>query len=97
MPDPKVLKRVRLTSKHKPTGNTRHYHGTHPVPAPAVLRIVQYESDSGFYLFYCDESGTAMIDTYHESIEAAMDQAEFEFRVEESDWEDTEAGAGDGT
>ena len=27
-------------------------------PTPAELRIVQYEGDPGYYLFYCDASGT---------------------------------------
>jgi hypothetical protein len=47
---------VTLQPQHVPTGNTRHYFGTNRVeaPVPALLRIVQYEGEWGFYLFYCD-------------------------------------------
>lgn len=87
MDDPKLLRRVRLTSAHEPTGNTEHFNGDDPVPVPAELRIVQYSSDPGFYLFYCDESGSEMTDTYHDSMSEAMAQAEFEFNVQEAEWE----------
>ena len=57
---------------------------------PVELRIVQYSSDPGFYLFYCDDCGSEMTDTYHDSIHDAMAQANWEFKVEKEDWEDIE-------
>ena len=82
-----VLRRVRLTVKHRPTGKTRHYRDGVLVPAPAELRIVQYSGDTAFYLFYCDRSGREMTDTWHESLERAMAQAQWEFEVKLEEWE----------
>lgn len=88
MTDPRLLKRVKLTSAHQRTGKTQHFHANRPIPEPVELRIVQYSSDPGFYLFYCDESGSEMTDTYHDSIQEAMAQANWEFQVKERDWKD---------
>ena len=68
------------------TGNTTHYDGNKILPQPFALSIAQYDGDSGFYLFCLDESGKEQTDTYHESIENAFKQAEFEFGVKKEDW-----------
>lgn len=91
MAESRLLKRVRLLPAHQPTGRTKHYHGNQLVPVPVELRIVQYNSDPGFYLLYCDDSGSEMADTYHASIQAAMAQANWEFNVEDRNWEEIEA------
>jgi hypothetical protein len=54
-------------------------------PPFARLEIAQYEGDSGFYLLYYPETGHGT-DTWHQSLEDAMHQAEFEFNVKASDW-----------
>lgn len=87
MPDYSLLRRVRLDPSHQPTGRTRHYLGEEELPPPVELRIVQYPGDSGYYLFYCDDSGTELTDTYHDSLEEAFDQAEWEFQVRPDEWE----------
>jgi hypothetical protein len=74
----KVLKFADLTDSST-TGATRHIVGGDEVTDFAALAIAQYPSDSGFYLFYCDESWEVVTDTYHDSIRAAIEQAEFEF------------------
>lgn len=43
------------------------------------LAIARYDSDSGFYLFYCDPDWNVITDTYHDTPADAMAQAEFEF------------------
>jgi hypothetical protein len=50
------------------------------------LEIVQLLPDSGYYLLYVDEKDSEMTDTWHESIERAMDQANFEFGLLPSEW-----------
>lgn len=87
MTDSKILKRVRIGATHHATGKTRHLHGIKPIPTPVELRIVQYNSDPGFYLFYCDALGSELTDTYHDSIKEAMAQAEWEFEVKTGEWE----------
>jgi hypothetical protein len=87
--DPTEIARVVLKPHHAPTGKTRHFHGVDrvPVPPPALLRIVKYEGDEGFYLLYCDSDGAWLTDTVHDSIERAQEQARFEFNVDAIEWE----------
>jgi hypothetical protein len=63
----------------KPTGTTRHTVAGEEVSDFAALAIAKYDSDSGVYLFYCDEQWNSVTDTYHENWDQAMSQAEFEF------------------
>ena len=82
-----LLWKVRLGKGHGATGRTRHFRDGVELPAPAELRIVQYREDGGFYLLYCDAEGVVMTDTYHFTIDDAKAQAEWEFRVKDSEWE----------
>lgn len=90
MDEPQLLQRFKLTSAHRPTGKTRHFDGNELLPPPKELRIVQYSSDPGYYLLYCDESGNQITDTYHFSVKDAMDQAEFEFGITADEWSEAE-------
>ena len=80
-------------SKHRPTGNTRHYYGSPldpdeqvPVPVPTTLRIVQYDGEAAFYLLYLDAAGNELTDTWHQTLDDAKHQAEFEFNVAPDEW-----------
>lgn len=84
--EPKLLRRIRLGHHHAPTGLTRHFCAGELLPPPVELKVVQYTDDCGFYLFYCDETGNEQADTWHESLEQALDQAEFEFGVKPREW-----------
>jgi hypothetical protein len=70
----------------KATGRTNHLIGNQPMPKPASLQIAQYDNDAGFYLFYLNEKNEVMTDTWHETIEEAMDQAEWEFQIVSDEW-----------
>jgi hypothetical protein len=76
----KVLRYARVTESVEPTGRTRHFKGNLLRPAFSVA-IARYEDapDSGYYLFYLDEEGVVVTDTNHDSMEAALDQAAFEY------------------
>ena len=87
MTEPIILRRMQLSSLYPPTGKTHHYLGSEALPPPSELRIVKYLDDPGFYLFYCDNSGRELTDTYHDTLEGAMAQAEWEFGVKANDWE----------
>lgn len=87
MSDPEILRRVRLTSAHSPTGRARHWSHGALLPLPTELRIVQYVTDPGYYLLYYDNQGQEMTDTYHDSLQGAIAQAEWEFEVQEGEWE----------
>lgn len=86
MDAPRELYEVELRSDHQPTGKTRHELNGVLLPPPVLLRIVQYDGDPGYYLFYCDETGCEMTDTYHDSVEQAMAQANWEFNVKAEEW-----------
>ena len=70
-----ALKRVMLGTHHLRPGRTRHSVNGRDFPPFVSLEIAQYPGDSGFYLLHICANG-AMADTYHESIEDAMHQAE---------------------
>ena len=43
------------------------------------LRSVEYEGDPYFYLFGCDEEWSNITDTWHQTVDEAIAQAEFEY------------------
>lgn len=81
-----ILRRIKLDSPHEPTGKTRHYIGDRELPAPNELQIVKYPDDAGYYLLYLGEGGSELTDTYHDSVEKAIEQAEWEFQVKPDEW-----------
>jgi hypothetical protein len=70
----------------KITGNTVHSSDSHILPAPKKLRIVQLRADSGYYLYHFDENDCEQTDTYHDTVEDALDQAAYEFGLTRDDW-----------
>jgi hypothetical protein len=81
-----VLRQVRLSDKHKPTGGTRHYKGSEVLPPASQLWIARYPDDLGYYLLYLDANGNELTDTYHDSLDEAIAQASWEFNVQPSEW-----------
>ena len=57
------------------------------MPRPFMLKIVENPGD-GYLIFYCDKTGEEMNDTWAQTIEAAMAQAEWEFSIKPKEWED---------
>jgi hypothetical protein len=66
-------------STSSPTGGTVHLIGGEMMVTPTALAIAQYEGEAGVYLFYCDREWRVVTDTFHDSFDAAVDQARFEF------------------
>lgn len=58
---------------------TRHEVGGKEVKLFSRLAIARYDSNPGFYLFYCDSDWNVITDTYHDTLAGAIAQAEFEF------------------
>jgi len=87
MADYKALQRIVLRQSHARTGKTKHFKNGTEVQEPVELRIVKYPNDSGYYLFYCDENGKEITDTYHDSLDEAKSQAEWEFNVKSYEWD----------
>jgi len=85
---PTDVARVKLKPHHVPTGNTRHILASGRVIEPVLtsLCIVHDEDSSGVFLFYCDDDGVALADTWHQTVDDAKAQAEFEFSVRPNEW-----------
>lgn len=62
-----------------PTGATRHVVRGQEVSEFAGLAITRYEDADGVYLFYCDVVWKVVSDTYHDSVDLAVEQAVREF------------------
>jgi adenosylmethionine-8-amino-7-oxononanoate aminotransferase len=75
------------------SGKTRHWVGgiiegkpvgVRPVRETAWVEISQ--EGGGFFLFHFDAKGECIADTWHQSLDEAKRQAEFEFGVLEDEW-----------
>ena len=62
-----------------PTGRTTHVVGDMQVGRPAALAFAQYTGGSDVYLFTADVESRVLADTLHHDLNAAIDQAVFEF------------------
>jgi hypothetical protein len=83
----KVVWYTTIDHRHAPTGNTRHSINGFKLGPSAALAICRYEDhDGGFYLFACDKNWEPESDTWHESVEQAKDQAEFEYTGTTDTW-----------
>ena len=75
-----------IDSRHHPTGATKHFVGGELQGPVEALAICRYDNESYVYLFYCSADWQTITDTYHESVEEAQDQAEFEYRGVSATW-----------
>ena len=83
---PITLWRVALQNHHRSTGATRHYKDGSVIRDVSELRIVRFPNSTECYLLYFDEAGIEMTDTLHDDIAGAMEQARFEFNVQNDEW-----------
>ena len=81
----RIIKQISLEGIKEP-GRTTHLIGNQPMPKPTSLQIAQYDNDAGFYLFYLNEKNEIMTDTWHQTIEDAIEQAEWEFQIDSKGW-----------
>ena len=66
-------------TRRRSTGRTTHVVGDRRSPELSALAFARYEGQGGVYLFYCDPEWHVITDTLHDSLDAAVDQAVFEF------------------
>lgn len=79
---------INLELPQKSPPSTRHYKDGTLLPVPASLVIC--EARFGWYLLYLDKDGEEQTDTFHDSLDAAFEQAQFEFGVTPSMWRPVE-------
>jgi hypothetical protein len=75
-----------IDERHIKTENTVHLAGEHKIEAPKGLAICQYEGDDAYYLFGCTEVWESKSDTWHETLDDAKSQAEFEYAGTAHTW-----------
>jgi hypothetical protein len=80
----KVVGSVKLQDHHRPS-RTRHTINGVSAPPFTRLEITTYGQDAGFYLLHICSDGQGT-DSWHETLEAAFDQAEFELGVKRHEW-----------
>lgn len=69
-----------------PTEQTTHTLNGSKIGPAATLRILQYDGDPGYYLMHFNAAGEEIADTYHDTIEDAVAQAEWEFNIKPEEW-----------
>lgn len=79
-----------IDARHIQTGKTTHIVDGMIFDNPAGLEICQYDGDSAYYLFYCDENWNVITDTWHQTIDDAIKQAEFEYQHSAQTWQKLE-------
>jgi hypothetical protein len=88
---PKLMsvKRAMLGSQHLQPGRTKHTitdkDGTRAFPPFKSLEIAHNPGSPGYYLFHICADGQ-VADTWHESLDDALEQAEWEFGVQPQEW-----------
>jgi hypothetical protein len=85
-----IKMKAALGARHLRPGRTRHMisdgKGQREFPPFVRLEIAQYPGDEGCYLLHiCEDGSTA--DTWHETVDEALHQAEWEFGVLGSEWQ----------
>ena len=87
-----AIKKVALGEHHLRPGQTKHTlsdsQGIREFPPFVSLVITQSPGESGFYLMHCCENGQGA-DTWHETLDDALHQAEYEFEVKPEEWIET--------
>ncbi len=81
--------RVELGAHHLRPGRTNHTisgpNGFETFPPFVALEIAHCADENSYYLFHIAENGM-IADTWHQSLEEAIEQAEFEFEVMPKEW-----------
>ncbi|HMB29561.1 MAG TPA: hypothetical protein VKS99_15735 [Blastocatellia bacterium] len=82
----KVICFTPIDSRHRHTGNCRQIVAGALQGAAAGLAICRYEGQDGYYLFGCNAEWDSVTDTWHQTLEEAKEQAEFEYEGVSETW-----------
>lgn len=75
-----------LNEKNHRTGFAQHFVNGNFAMDFNALAICKYEGSPGFYLFYCDNNWNVITDTYHATVEEAIEQTESEYSNTKGEW-----------
>ncbi|HKQ37770.1 MAG TPA: hypothetical protein VJ063_06800 [Verrucomicrobiae bacterium] len=77
-----------IDERHRFTGACKQIVAGQLVGAMSGLAICQYAGEGAFYLFGCDSDWQAVTDTWHQTLDDAKHQAEFEYEGISKTWID---------
>lgn len=75
-----------IDPRNRPTGKCRQIVGGKLQGPAAGLAICQYNDEEAYYLFGCDAEWKTVTDTWHETLEEALQQAEIEYEGVSATW-----------
>lgn len=84
--DAKVVLYSPIDHRHRHTGNCRQIVDGALMGAAAGLAICKDDEEGAYYLFGCDENWETLTDTWHQSMDEAKRQAEFEYEGVSATW-----------
>ena len=82
----KVILFTPIDQRHRHTGDCVQNVAGVPQGPAAGLAICSYLGEEGYYLFGCDATWSSITDTWHQTVEEAMRQAEFEYESISGTW-----------
>jgi hypothetical protein len=82
----RVVRWAVIDDRQRSTGGCRQVVAGRLQGPAAGLAICQYDGEDAFYLFGCDGKWNTVTDTWHETLEDAMKQAEFEYEGISATW-----------
>jgi len=75
-----------IDERHRPTSSCQQVVDGELQGPAAGLAICRHDDEEACYLFGCDEEWNAVTDTWHETLEKALQQAEFEYEGVSETW-----------
>jgi hypothetical protein len=83
----KVVMFTPIDDRHAFTGACKQIVADKVMGPMAGLAICQYKGETAYYLFGCDQDWNTVTDTWHQSLEEAIKQAEFEYTGTSRTWQ----------
>ena len=82
----KVILWTPIDHRHRATGDCRHYHNGQVAGPAAWVAICRFDAGEACYLFRYHPDINRYSDTFHDSVEDAKHQAEFEYEGVGKTW-----------
>ena len=82
----RVVRWSMIDDRHRPTSACTNTVAGQLQQSAAGLAICRYEGDQAYYLFGCDEEWNSITDTWHHTLEEALQQAEVEYEGVSATW-----------
>jgi hypothetical protein len=82
----RVIRWSWIDGRHRATGACRHIVGSEVQGPAAALAICQFEGEKTYFLFGCNADWKVVTDSWNETLELALAQAEFEYERVSATW-----------